>query len=86
MKKTIYIILTAFLGLILSFIAHAVMEMIYLAWARNNNVTVSWTVVIGEACCALPLWLIYLLPILGIIFGIVLGLLWWQKIYVQSRQ
>jgi len=40
MKKTIYIILAAFLGLILSFIAHAAIEMIYLGWAASHNVAI----------------------------------------------
>lgn len=84
MKKTIYIILAAFLGLLLSFITHGVIEIIYLNWAEKNNVAVKWVTVWGGSC-SLPIWLIYLLPILGIIFGIGLGFLWWKKIYGKSR-
>ncbi len=80
MKKIIYIILAAFLGLILSFIVHAVIEMVYLGWAEEHVHTVKWVMVWGGTC-ALPLWLIYLLPILGIIFGVVLGFYWWKKVY-----
>jgi dolichol kinase len=83
MKKTIYIILAAFLGLILSFIAHAVIEIVYLSWAEEHARTVKWVTVWGGNC-ALPLWLIYLLPILGIIFGIILGFFWWKKVYGKS--
>lgn len=81
MKKTIYILLTAFLGLLLSFIAHGIIEMIYLSWAQKNNVPVKWVTVLGGGLCSLPIWLIYLLPILGIIFGVALGFYWWKKVY-----
>lgn len=83
MKKTIYIILAAFLGLILSFIAHAALEIVYLGWAEEHARTVKW-VTVWEGTCALPFWLIYLFPILGIVFGIVLGFLWWKKVYGKS--
>ncbi len=77
-KKIIYIILWSFLGLILSFIAHAIIEILYLNYALAHNLTVTWA--LGGAC-ALPLWLIILLPVLGIIFGLYLGLLSWHKVY-----
>ena len=78
MKKIIYIILWLLFGLIISFIFHAIIEMIYLNWALKNNIDVRW-VLNGD--CALPLWLIILLPILGIIFGLWCGFVAWRKIY-----
>lgn len=81
MKKAIYIILFALLGLIFSFILHAIVEIIYLNWAERNDVIVSWTL---NQSCTLPLWLIVLLPILGIVSGIWLGFLGWKKIYVEK--
>ncbi|MFA6493261.1 MAG: hypothetical protein WCV58_03940 [Patescibacteria group bacterium] len=81
MKKVSYIILWIFLGLILSFGLHAIIEVIYLGWAQKHNVIVSWAL---SGSCALPLWLIILLPVLGMIFGIYCGLKAWQKIYVEK--
>jgi len=66
MKKIVYIILWVFLGLILSFIFHALIEIIYLNYTKAHNLTLHWTL---SGACALPLWLIFLLPLLGIIFG-----------------
>lgn len=80
MIKFLYIFLTTILGLILSFIVHAAIELLYLWWAGAADKEVIWTEIFGKSC-ALPLWLIYLLPIAGIIFGIWLGFIWWKKIY-----
>lgn len=81
MKKTFYIIFTSILGLLLSFIIHAMVEIIYLNYAQKNNLIITWTFVFDQKACALPLWLIYLLLVLGIIFGIWLGFFWWKKVY-----
>ena len=80
MKKFVYIILWVILGLVLSFVAHAIIEILYLRWANNNNVVIHW-VLNGD--CALPLWLIIILPILGIIVGLWCGFVAWRKIYVE---
>jgi len=78
MKKIFYIILWIIFGLILSFILHALIEMIYLNWADKNNITVNWAL---NGDCALPLCLIILLPIIGIIFGLWGGLRLGKNIY-----
>lgn len=83
--KAIYILLTVILGIILSFIAHAVIEMVYLWWAKSAGVEICWTKIFGSSC-ALPWWLIISLPILGIILGLFLGFWWWGKIYQSSPQ
>ncbi|MEK7143065.1 MAG: hypothetical protein AAB785_02550 [Patescibacteria group bacterium] len=80
MKKFIYLSLATALGLILSFIAHAIIEILYLRWASSNQINIIWTNV-GDGACALPPVLIYLLPILGAGFGLWLGFVWWKKIY-----
>jgi len=83
MKKTIYITLAAVLGLLLSFIAHAGIEILYLNWAEKYDLPIKW-VTIGSAGCALPLWLIVLLPILGILGGVLLGFFGWKKVYLEQ--
>ena len=81
MKKILYIVLWVVLGLMLSFILHAIIEIAYLRWAEANNVIVKF--VLGGSC-ALPLWLIILLPILGVIFGLWVGQIAWNKVYVEK--
>jgi len=78
MKKTIYIILWALTGLLLSFIFHAIIELLYLKYA--DPAKVHWVSVFG-GICALPIWLIYLLPILFIAFGLFAGFYFWKVIY-----
>lgn len=76
MKKTIYLISWVFLGLIFSFIAHAVIEIRYL----NQNPSTEW--ILGGAC-ALPMWLFIGLPV---VFGVVfffIGRIAWHKIYEE---
>ncbi len=81
MKKLAYVVLAVILGIILSFIIHGIIEMIYLNWAEKNNILIKWAVVWGDKTCALPLWLIWLLPVIGIAFGLWLGFWGWKKIY-----
>lgn len=80
MKKFIYVSLAISFGIILSFIVHAMIEILYLRWASSHNITINWTD-IGDGACALPLVLIYSLPVLGAVFGLWLGFVWWKKIY-----
>lgn len=79
MKKIIFVALPVILGILLSFVAHAVIEILYLNWAIRTNAVIEWTRVSGDKSCALPFWLIYLLPVLGIVFGFWFGLCWWKK-------
>ncbi len=81
MKKLAYIVLAVILGIILSFITHGIIEMIYLNWAEKNNILIKWTTVWGDKVCALPSWLIWLLPTIGAIFGLWLGFWGWKKVY-----
>ena len=79
MEKIIFIVLSVILGILLSFIFHAVIEILYLNWAIKNNKTIEWTRVFSENYCALPIWLIYLILVSGIIFGFWLGFYLWKK-------
>jgi len=79
MKKIIFIVVSVILGILLSFIFHAAIEIFYLDWAIKNNKTIEWTRVFCENYCALPIWLIYLILVLGIIFGFWLGFYLWKK-------
>ncbi len=79
MKKTIYITLSVFLGFILSFILHAIIEIIYINWAQKNNIVISMV-----NNCALPLWLNIFLVVFGLAFGLWFGFFAWKKIYLNK--
>jgi hypothetical protein len=78
-KKIIYILLAMFLGLLLSVIAHALIEMNYL----SNVYLVGMSP--KENGCFLPETVQVVLPISGLIIGYILGQSWWQMVYVEKR-
>jgi hypothetical protein len=80
MKKIIYLVLWGLLGLIFSFIIHAIIELVYLKYAKPDSI--HWVKVFNGSC-ALPLWLIYLLPILFIILGLWAGIFFYKNIYIK---
>ena len=69
-KKTIYIILTMFLGLLLAQIAFWLIEI----WVLNKFMV-----------SALPLYLQLIFSSLGIIAGYFLGQAWWRIVYIENR-
>ena len=68
------------LGIILSTLAHVFVEFIYLKHALASDVVLTW-----HNGCALPAWLKYGLPIVGIIGGYFLGQYWWRVVYIEKR-
>jgi len=79
LKYTIYLIASTILGILLSFIAHAVIEINYLNWAQKQGIAVTFY----NGCALLPSVQISLL-LLGTIGGFFLGRLWWHKIYIEK--
>ncbi len=73
--------LVILLMLVFSFLLHAVAEIWYLGWAKDNNYDVSWTLLPGVGLCALPWYILYGLPIIAIIGGFWLGNFWWKIVY-----
>lgn len=78
LKRVIYLSSATILGIILSFIAHALIEIGYLRWAERQNLTVPFY----NGCALLPVLQIALL-VSGIIGGFFLGRFWWRKIYIE---
>jgi len=85
MKKSCYLILSVFLGLLLSFIIHALAEIIYLQYAFNQEIPIKASYFLGVGWCALPVWSQYTFLLLGIFGGYFLGQYWWKLVYIQKR-
>lgn len=82
MKKKLYVALFTFLGILLSYIAHAVIEIsaiILLADGRRSFALPweTWMRIHGIGSV--------LLLVLGIWFGYTQGKKWWRIIYVEKR-
>jgi hypothetical protein len=84
-KKIFYIILTIFLGLLLSFIVHALAEVIYLNYAFKNELEIQASYFLGVGWCALPILVQYTFPVLGIAGGYFLGIYWWDLVYIKRK-
>jgi len=85
MKKSVYIIITSVLGLLLSFIVHAIIEVKYLDWLETQGLRAHWYGIFGKSC-ALPPLFNYSLFITGVLFGIWLGFIWWDLVYVKRKR
>ncbi len=77
-KKIVYLIVTTFLGLILSLDFHAFIEINYLNWAGSQGKLVTF-----YGNCALHPALQAAIWLAGAVGGFYLGLFWWRKVYVD---
>lgn len=78
LKKAIYLIATTVLGVLLSFIAHAIIEINYLGFIEKQGKVAAF-----YHGCALPPALSLGLFLFGAIGGFFLGRFWWRLIYVD---
>jgi hypothetical protein len=78
MKRIIYLIASVILGLLLSIITHALIEIQYLK--QVDPASVVW--ING---CALPSWLKIALPIIFAVGFFFIGRIWWHLVYVERR-
>lgn len=85
-KKTIYILLTIFLGVILSFLAHALIEINYIKYLLARGLAPANQMVFGQGYCALPIWLQIGLPLIALIGGYFLGQWWWRVVYIEHKR
>lgn len=83
-KKTIYIILTIFLCLMLAQMAHWLIE-IWLIKELLSSGQIPAAYDDFGAHCFLPSYLQMILPVFGIIAGYFLGQAWWRIVYVEHR-
>jgi len=78
LKKVVYLIATTILGLLLSLIAHALIEINYLHWVLGQGRVAKF-----YGGCALPVEFQSALWALGAIGGFMIGNFWWRKLYVE---
>jgi len=79
LKKAVYLFSATILGILLSSLAHALIEMGYLSWAYKNNYAVTF-----YGGCALPPALQGGLWVAGVVGGFLLGRWWWRMVYVDK--
>lgn len=77
--------MTIILALLLSFILHALLEILYINDAIKREVVVSGNNFFGFGWCALPFWAWFTFPALGIFGGYFLGQFWWKVVYIEKR-
>lgn len=84
MKRILYLFLATLLGLLLSFIVHALTEILILQYAIRMHRIIHWHAFLNSSC-ALPTILIISLPIIGLLLGNFLGRWWWRIVYLEHR-
>ena len=85
MKKYIYIFAWVILGLLLSFITHAVIEIAYINYSFAKGIILVNHTAFGHGFCVLPTYLQAGLLILGILGGFLAGRFFWRVIYIEKR-
>ncbi len=78
LKKAVYYSASIILGLLLSLIVHAIIEIKYLAMANSQGWEVNF-----YFGCALLAWLQVLFWLAGAVGGYFLGSWWWRKLYIE---
>lgn len=78
LKHAVYLAAATVLGLLLSFLAHAFIEMEYLSWMAAQHKVVTF-----YGSCALPPALQAALWLAGAVGGFFLGRFWWRKVYIE---
>lgn len=82
-KRVVYLVASTVLGLLLSIIAHVVIEKIYLDWTIKNGQTIVWYPVFDAGQCALHPAIQIGLLIVGAIAGYAIGRLGWRLVYID---
>ncbi len=83
-KKIIYIILAMILGLLLSFIVHAAIEIFYLNYLLGKGISPEPSLLTDQ--CYLPSFLQIILLLAGLFGGYFLGRTWWRKVYIERKR
>ena len=79
-KHAVYLVATTVLGILLSLIAHAVIETMVLNYAQETGRRITWY----GGCALHPAIQIGLL-VAGAVGGFFLGRFWWRWVYVDRK-
>ncbi len=83
-KRTVYVILSCILGIIASYLIHAIVEFTYLRLAVESGNQIRWYHHFGLGSCALHPVLQYTLLVVGIAGGYAIGRIWWGIVYKKK--
>jgi len=78
LKRKVYLSVSTILGVLLSFIAHGIIEINYLRQAESQGKIVPF-----YGSCTLKPELQIALLAFGAVGGFFLGRFWWRKIYIE---
>lgn len=78
-KKTIYLTASIFLGILISIILHAALEIAYINIKLGRGEDF-----IFYGACSLHLGIQITIFTSGVIFGYLFGRYWWKRIYVEK--
>lgn len=84
-KRPLYLALTTLLGVMVSYVLHALIEVGYLSAAETRGWDVRWTMHLGLGLCSLPVVVQYTLLVAGLLGGFLIGRVWWRWVYVERR-
>jgi hypothetical protein len=73
------------LGSMLSFLAHAGLEIATINYAEQNNIILTNFTAFGSGYCVLPTIVQVVLIFSGIIGGFLAGQYFWRVIYIEKR-
>ncbi|MBW6440844.1 hypothetical protein K0B03_02310 [Patescibacteria group bacterium] len=85
MKKEIYIFLFIILGILLSFLLHALIEISYINLLWTNYERYGMNLKFSQLYTIHTIGTIIILGV-GIIFGFIQGKFWWKKIYIEKMR
>ncbi|MFA6105371.1 MAG: hypothetical protein WC725_02100 [Patescibacteria group bacterium] len=85
LKKYFYIFSWVVLGLMLSFLAHAIIEIKMIEYALRKNIILYNYTAFGSGYCVLPTVVQFTLIATGVIGGFLAGRYFWRVIYVERR-
>lgn len=84
-KQALYLTASTALFVLLSYLAHAFLELWYLGWAEETGRAIVWTKHLGIGPCALPWWAQYGLLAAGLLGGFLIGRVWWRFVYERPH-
>ena len=86
-KHVIYCAASVMLGVLVSLLAHAGIELLMISRAEQQGAASSlvWYTVFGGAACALPPVVVYGLLLAGAFLGLFIGRIWWRMVYIEQR-